>query len=1847
MDKKLKSKISTWFMLVVLITQTLTPVASVFANDTATNTTNSSEITSSTLESTSEATIPAPTGTSAPATSQTQSSSETTVETTAPTSQSEETPAAEEEASAEDEEPARGGLKNTPLESRNLGDIFTFKELTLDGAVITDLNTPIIVEKGTKVGMEFSWNTENLGAKESDTTSMLLPDIFKLVDVNNQDVLVEDGTVVGKYSIKNGQLLITFNENVEKDDVSEGFVLFDFEFDLTKFEDNIRQEIIINDESGVTIPVIMRPSETIEGIDKAGIPNKPKDATEITWTIDVVNTTGEILNNSKVTDVFPTGVGQGKDFKINELKVGLDGKKTVGSLYTAATPSITETGFDVLFEEMAPFSGYRIEYTTPITDYTVTTFTNKATFEYADKKLPAEATVSGIERSDAIEKNGGESNDLGTEITWEITINKNGGTIERATVTDQLPEGLEVIAGSVEIYKNDVKVTTIDTTDFPEQAIELGNIEKDEIYKIKYKTSIDYSVVNSGDYQKNNTFKNHTELFEDGKKLDDAEKEVQVKRPAIITKTGKSNVNYDPATKTLTWTVTVNEAKHSMKDVILTDTIPKGLSIEKENVSVKKADGSAYSGFEVNIAPDPATGATTLKVELGDVGNETLIVTYTTKITDFEQNKFVNKVGITGDGIGEQDSSSETTITPAPNSFDKKYTAIDYNEKMMSWEVTVNPIRDGINNLVITDTFPNNGLILLPDTVKVTLGNSTLEKDKDYTLTPKDSGYQHGFILTMKTVVNNKLTVKYATSFDPQKVVEDNTLLPHIGKEGTVKVYKNKVHFTGTTTNGNSVDDNKEAKKEVIDSSWNNGNKVGQLVHVNEKGEIDKGWVSGSERKIAWEVYTNFLKQDLGEGVMVEDILNYNGEIDSDSVKVSIYDVDKAGKTKITTELDSNKYEKIVEGKKLTIKFKEQVKERYVIEFTTSVPDVSASSYVNNAELTAGGKNYPYTGTVKYDKYNNFLDKKALDITGKQVYTGDEIDWKVAVNESLSIVDKAVITDIISAGHVYVANSLIVTRLGEKEPLEEGADYQLSVTPNQENGTTELKITLSSKLKETLILAYKTVVTETDGNIGNAIKLEGSGIEEKKVESESLTAKQFSSVGGKWSDKRGVLQITKIDSETQTTITESEATFILSFNLNGEKVTFGEYQTTKGILRIGNLPFRTYYLTEKTAPNGYDKSNEEITIVVDTAYNNKEENIKKEDVANARIKTSVVAKKIWDDFSNKHQLRPDAIYVQLYQNNQKYGEVTKIEGKKGQNEWQHVFDELPKTEVFSGKDYVYSVKEVNEKGEVITKLGEYTNSVEDTTITNKLNNVTNINGVKIWDDFENIDQVRPAKITVRLLQNGQLTEELIEVTKEMNWEFEFTDLVKYDSEGNEYSYTISEDKIIGYETSIDGTTITNKYRGKIAISGNKIWDDMANKFNTRPAKIMVRLLQNGVPTDKMVEVTSETDWKYAFTDLVKYDDEGTAYNYTVVEEQVTGYNEPTIVDTTITNKLTKTSLAGIKIWNDLGDRFGLRPDSIVLHLTQNGNRVSAEIVPALVVTKDDNWVYRFENLPKFDPDGEVYAYSVEEDSVNGYEQPSINGGEVTNTLSTTQVLVSKEWDDFENKYGLRPDSISVKLLQNGKEHSEVPAATITPDESGNWHYTFTDLPKYDTEGLEYHYTIEEITVPGYDSNVTSILTEDGDTHQFVLVNSLVTTQVEVTKIWSDFNNQYNLRPDSITVRLIQNGTEIDKMKLTANSDWKGTFVELPLYDSKGKTYDYTILEDEVEGYTTKIVGTTITNTLRSRLPQSGGGSTTTTKPGTKLPQTGDQSNPMLISLAGLAILSLAGTVIVTRRRKSE
>ncbi|WIY63719.1 Cna B-type domain-containing protein [Bacillus arachidis] len=79
-------------------------------------------------------------------------------------------------------------------------------------------------------------------------------------------------------------------------------------------------------------------------------------------------------------------------------------------------------------------------------------------------------------------------------------------------------------------------------------------------------------------------------------------------------------------------------------------------------------------------------------------------------------------------------------------------------------------------------------------------------------------------------------------------------------------------------------------------------------------------------------------------------------------------------------------------------------------------------------------------------------------------------------------------------------------------------------------------------------------------------------------------------------------------------------------------------------------------------------------------------------------------------------------------------------------------------------------------------------------------------------------------MTVQLLQNGtELKTQEVKADQAGNWNFDFKDLPKYDEQGNEYKYTVGEVKVDGYETKVEGTTITNTYKNtdKTELSGKK------------------------------------------------------------------------------------------------------------------------------------------------------------------------------------------------------------------------------------------------------------------------------------------------------------------------------------------------------------------------------------------------------------------------------------------
>ena len=136
------------------------------------------------------------------------------------------------------------------------------------------------------------------------------------------------------------------------------------------------------------------------------------------------------------------------------------------------------------------------------------------------------------------------------------------------------------------------------------------------------------------------------------------------------------------------------------------------------------------------------------------------------------------------------------------------------------------------------------------------------------------------------------------------------------------------------------------------------------------------------------------------------------------------------------------------------------------------------------------------------------------------------------------------------------------------------------------------------------------------------------------------------------------------------------------------------------------------------------------------------------------------------------------------------------------------------------------------------------------------------------------------------------------------------------------------------------------------------------------------------------------------------------------------------------------------------------------------------------------------------------------------------------------------------------------------------------------------------------YTIKETKAPnGYDTaddqGITSTEFSPANhtvTKTFVDKKTPTTIDVTVKKVWDDVNNQDNLRPTSITVRLLADGVDTGKtLTLDKNGSWQGSFTGLNEKNAAGQTITYTVKEDPtIASYLPTITGNatsgyTITN----------------------------------------------------------
>ncbi|WP_150985257.1 Cna B-type domain-containing protein [Bacillus mycoides] len=346
------------------------------------------------------------------------------------------------------------------------------------------------------------------------------------------------------------------------------------------------------------------------------------------------------------------------------------------------------------------------------------------------------------------------------------------------------------------------------------------------------------------------------------------------------------------------------------------------------------------------------------------------------------------------------------------------------------------------------------------------------------------------------------------------------------------------------------------------------------------------------------------------------------------------------------------------------------------------------------------------------------------------------------------------------------------------------------------------------------------------------------------------------------------------------------------------------------------------------------------------------------------------------------------------------------------------------------------------------------------------------------------------------------------------------------------------------------------------IAGTKTWND--NDASDRPTTIKVDLLQDG-QVIKTHEVSEATGWKYTFKDLAAYNANGVAYKYEVKEQPVDGYKSE-VKGYDITNtKVAQTKVEGTKTWKD-GNATD-RPSMIKVDLLRDG-----QVMTTQEVSEATGWKYTFKDLAAYDANGVAYKYEVKEQPVDGYKS-EVKGYDITNTKDAkTTVAGTKTWND--NNASDRPTTIKVDLLQNGNVIQTQDVTALN-----GWNYLFTDLARYDANGVPYTYTVKEHPVAGYKSEVNG----------YNITNTKVAKlTVEGIKTWKDGNGID--RPSMIKVNLLQNGNVFKTQDVLAVMGWKYIFADLEAYDANGVAYQYEVKEQPIAGYKSSVSGYDITNT---------------------------------------------------------
>lgn len=1385
----------------------------------------------------------------------------------------------------------------------------------------------------------------------------------------------------------------------------------------------------------------------------------------------------------------------------------------------------------------------------------------------------------------------------------------------------KLPNGHEYAEGDYFEFKLPEQITVYSATDGLLGDYGSYTVDIDGNVKFTFNENIDKKSDIEG------TFWFDTELKED--KITSITEKIELVVNGEIVKTVSVNVkptggqaiskegqplNGNFETKEIEWTVIVNTTRDSLKKAIINDPILAGQELILNSIKLTEVEVNLDGTFNEDL--DEITGfgnnstEKELDIELGDT-NKAYKLTFKTKLLekDFKEGttSYENTAYLKSEGIEDAQAGGSVSVTrrkfleKTSSTFDEKY-------RFIEWAVNANFTEQSLKkDDVITDEFTFTvDEVELKEVFAIKEANITIEQVDQFDDNGNPTETSNAKDLFDVTIAGNKVTYKLKEDTNKAFIIKYKTEL----NEGAY------IHKDGTITNKVDLDGKTDTTSQGV---------------YQQVGKKSNAGINYEDKTIDWTITVNADKQDLRNFILTDSFAGSGQKLVDGSITID-------------PAIDSNKIT-VDDTEGFEIKFGD-IKETYTItyqtKFTYDFGELEVDEkpdFKNNVEIKyKAGKDGPdYKLEIEDEVEPNDATKNNGAKNGTVDQETKEITWKIDINYNLLELTSAQVRDTIPSNQILIEGSVKVyeTSIAENGDITVGAEVTSGITLATSDN--QVDVDFDQLIDRSYRVEFKT--KDKDGIYNSDEDYENTAqFIPREDEMHNLTANVTLPNQGEFIGKTGThnkedwtidwkIDVNKSLSTTSDfTVTDDlgditsqvllEDTIKVTKAGSSDSLTEGEDYTLTvdgnkfkihlpgEITEAFEITYSSYIIAGQTIDVTNKAKIESNDVIIGTT--------EETEIVNVKISTGggtaegstggLIIEKFEADTGRKLE---DVQFT-----------LVKAVGNKEIVVREGITDAEGKVEWTGLKYDEYTLKEELPYG--------YLGDAEQTVLISSEDS----EGIKTLP-LENTREKGTATINKVDANTGETLEGAEFILKNQTTDQEYTFTTNEHGLISEYvpfgEYTVEE--IIapdGYRITKDipniivgidkETIITVDNVAFVDLEGVKSW--IVGEDIEIPESITVKLLADGSETGKTQETSSTDNWEYSFKDLDKYNESNEEIKYEIQEEELDGYFLRTEGYDLI--NIQSTNVSGTKTWKDDDNATNKRPSTITVHLLADGERQEERIIK---VNKEGDWTYTFDNVPKYNLDGNEVNYTVEEDVVTGYNT-EIDDYDITNTRSDLiGIKGEKIWRD-DNSLD-RPESITVVLTREikGELDSEFSEELIVkPDDQGSWLYEFKDLDEFDENGVEWIYKVDEKEVEGYK---TSIVGND-------LINIRVGT-IDITgkKIWV---GGPEIKP-TIQIQLYRNSEALDDGLITLrNGKTSHTWSGLDRFDNDGKAYSYTIEEVEVpEDYDMTIPddGLTITNTHYSEKPS--------------LPPTGINNND--IFFGSILLLGIATLIVLRLSRK--